>query len=147
MKSLKSLSTLSVLSFLAFGCAGGGIKNASTFDHNDKNARASLVGKTPSQVEAILGSAVRKGHPVGGSGIEKRTFKLVYVEAGQAPVYDWQMKMKIHNNTKDNSDTGVKCVAVNFDMDNGYKFVEGGAAVDWNYDCISYKDLTGQNPS
>jgi hypothetical protein len=117
--------------------------NTIIFDHNDKNARKKLIGKSPEAVEALLGAALRKGYTAGGSGTDKRTFKLVYLEVGQAIVSVSELDSKIINNSKDNVDTGYKCVAINFDQENGFKFKEGGAAIDWNYDCIVYKNLSG----
>jgi hypothetical protein len=43
----------------------------------------------------MLGSALRKGYAIGGSGVDKRTFKLVYLEAGQVRVSTSDLDSKL----------------------------------------------------
>jgi hypothetical protein len=138
-----------ILALIIFGtsCAKMNVRNALEIDRNDPKFIAKLSGKTPSEVEKIIGESVFKGHPMRGDEVDSQTYKLVYVEKGQAPIYEWQLRLRVSNNAKTNTDTGVKCVAVVFSSDNGFKFVNGGAAIDWNYDCISYRDLKGDSPN
>lgn len=73
-------------------------------------------------------------------------YKLVYVEKGQVPIYEWQLRLRVSNNSKTKAETGVRCISINFSAEDGFKFENGGAAISWNYDCIHYDDLKGDLP-
>lgn len=138
----KTVSILTAVLFLGMsGCATMG-KNATEVSPKDPSVAHKLVGKTPSQAEAILGPAVMKGFDDGNP----RMYQLIYAASGQAPVYDWQLKMKVNNNKRENQDTGVKCVSINFNQEDSYKFQDGGAAIYTDYDCIQFRNLTGEMP-
>ena len=135
-----------LLSLIGASCSRLNVKNAIEVDRNDPAFISKIKNKTPSEVEKILGEAVFRGHPTRGYDQDLQEYKLVYVEKGQAPIYEWQLRLRVSNNSNTNADTGVKCIAVNFSAENGFKFENGGAAIDWNYDCIRYKDIKGDLP-
>lgn len=143
---MKRILLVLSLSFIGVSCSGLNVKNAIEIDRNDPAFLSKIKNKTPSEVEKLLGEAVFKGHPSRGYDLITQEYKLVYVEKGQMPIYEFQLRLRVSNNANTNADTGVRCVAVNFSSENGFKFENGGAAIDWNYDCISYKDLKGDLP-
>ena len=143
---MNKLLLVFLLSLLGMSCSRLNVKNAIEVDRNDPAFISRIKNKTPSEVEKILGEAVFKGHPSRGYDLDSQEYKLVYVEKGQMPIYEFQLRLRVSNNSKTNADTGVKCIALNFSAENSFKFQNGGAAIDWNYDCISYKDLKGDLP-
>lgn len=129
-----------LLCLLAVGCATPVPKTqtpAVTFDHENKELRKSFNNMSAEELEAKVGAPLIKGYDALEGQEPGTLYRLVYVQANQAPT----MIENLKENMAKNQETGVKCMSFNFSKRFKYKFKSSIAPLSWDQDCNNFRDI------
>lgn len=135
---MKYLSIL--LCLLSIGCAVKTPKTqtpAITFDHENKELRKPFNNMSADEVEAKIGAPLIKGYDALEGQAPDSLYRLVYVQANQAPA----MIENLKEHMDENKETGVKCMSFNFSKRFKYKFKSSIAPLSWDQDCNNFRAI------